>query len=362
MMLSMSRILSTIFFCAFLHFYSNSQSVIAYYSGNAKDIDRYPIEKITHIIYSFCHLKGSRLHVGNAADSNTIKKLVGLKKKYHALKVLLSLGGWGGCKTCSPVFSTTEGRESFANSVADISNYFSTDGIDIDWEFPAVAGYPGHPYSAADRDNFTALIKVLRDKLGAAREISFLAACFSPYLQQSIDWKAVMPVTDRVNLMTYDIIGSRNKRTGHHANLYSTSWQRESADNAIKYLDSLGIARNKIVIGVAFYGRQFIEVPAINNGLHQPGAFKRFVPLKEIRKNYTSANGYIKYWDKEAAAPYKYNAARKIYLTYDDEQSVSAKCAYVKEKGLNGIMFWELRLDIPRKGLTDQIYKSLRDD
>jgi chitinase len=354
----MLRLILLICFCSLLRNYGNGQVIIAYYSGDGKDIDRYPVEKLSHIIYSFCHLKGNRLHVGSTADSNAIKKLVSLKKKYPSLKILLSLGGWGGCRTCSPVFATTAGREAFAASIAEISGYFSTDGIDIDWEFPAVAAYPGHPYSPADRDNFTALIKTLRDKLGDSKEISFLAACFTPYLQQSIDWKAVMPFADRVNLMTYDIIGSRNKRTGHHANLYSTSWQQESADNAIRYLDSLGIARNKIVIGVAFYARQFINVPAINNGLHQPGKFKRFATLKELRKNFTPSNGYIKYWDKEAAAPYLYNAAKKIYLTYDDEQSVAAKCAYIKAKGLNGIMFWELRLDIPRNGLTDQIYKS----
>jgi chitinase len=158
--------------------------------------------------------------------------------------------------------------------------------------------------------------------------------------------------------MTYDIIGSRNKLTGHHTNLYSTSWQQESADNAITYLDSLGIARNKIVIGAAFYARQFENVPGKNQGLHQPGKFKRFVPLKELRKKYTAASGYIRYWDKEARAPYMYNARKRIYLTYDDEQSIAAKCAYVQEKALNGIMFWELRLDIPENGLLDQIYQS----
>lgn len=335
-----------------------SQNLIAYYSGNARDIDRYPVEKLTHIIYSFCHLRSNRLHVG--ADSVTIKKLAGLKKKHPGLKVLLSLGGWGGCKTCSPVFSTTKGRKEFAQSVAQLSSRFNTDGIDIDWEFPAAIGFPGHPYSPADRENFTALIKTLRDELGNNKEISFLAACFSPYLRQSFEWKAVMPYADRINLMTYDIIGSRNKRTGHHANLYSTSWQQESADNAIKYLDSLSIPRNKIVIGVAFYAREFTGVPDTSNGLHQTGTFKRFVTMNQLRKTFTIANGYASHWDDEAKAPYLYNSVRKTYLTYDDERSVAAKSTYVKEKGLNGIMFWELRQDRPVNGLLDQLYKTLR--
>ena len=265
----------------------------------------------------------------------------------------------GRCKTCSPVFSSAKGREDFSTSVAEATNYFHTDGIDIDWEFPAAIGYPGHPYSDGDRNNFTALIKNLRAKLGADKEISFLAACFTPYLQQSIDWHKVMPFADRVNLMTYDIIGSRNQLTGHHANLYSTSRQKESADNAIRYLDSLQVPRHKIAIGVAFYAREFAKVPGKNRGLHQPGQFKRFVPMKQLRKDYTSANGYAVYWDTVAHAPYMYNRKLKVYLTYDDEHSVAAKSAYVRQKGLNGIMFWELRLDIAKNGLLDVLYDHL---
>jgi len=38
----------------------NKISVIAYYAGDAKTVDEYPIEKLTHIIFSFCHLKGKQ--------------------------------------------------------------------------------------------------------------------------------------------------------------------------------------------------------------------------------------------------------------------------------------------------------------
>lgn len=337
-----------------------AQNIIAYYSGNAQGIDRYPVDKLTHIIYSFCHLKGNRLHVHSAADSATIKKLVSLKQQYPALKVLLSLGGWGGCKTCSPVFGSAAGREAFAQSVVELTDYFHTDGIDIDWEFPAVASYPGHPFSPDDRDNFTALLQTLRQKLGPSADISFIAAAFSPYLQQSIDWKKAMHPATRVNLMTYDIIGSRSPVTGHHASLYSSTRQQESTDHALRYLDSLGIPHSKIAIGVAFYAREFDGVPDINHGLYQPGRFKRFLPLKQVRRQYNAAAGYQEYWDEEARAPYRYNASKKIYLTYDNERSTALKAAYVREKKLDGLMFWELRLDNATGGLTDVIYNALR--
>src|SRR3954469_11433396 len=94
----------------------NKISVIAYYAGDAESVDAYPIEKLTHIIFSFCHLKGNELAVDNAKDTLTIRKLIALKQRNPSLKVILSLGGWGGCKTCSPVFATEAGRNEFAKS------------------------------------------------------------------------------------------------------------------------------------------------------------------------------------------------------------------------------------------------------
>src|SRR6202790_2344042 len=116
----------------------SAQSIIAYYSGNAKKIDKYPVNKCTEIIFSFCHLNRNLLTVDNRKDTSTIRALVGLKKKNRKLKILLSLGGWGGCETCSDVFSTDSGRSEFSTSVLGLMEYFHTDGIDIDWEFSAL--------------------------------------------------------------------------------------------------------------------------------------------------------------------------------------------------------------------------------
>jgi hypothetical protein len=45
------------------------------------------------------------------------------------LKVLLSLGGWGGCGPCSEVFSTKNGRAEFARSVKQLLDGTHTDGL-----------------------------------------------------------------------------------------------------------------------------------------------------------------------------------------------------------------------------------------
>ena len=333
----------------------SEMAVIAYYAGDSKKIDLYPVSKLTHIIYSFCHLDGNRLKVDNEADSVTISKLVSLKKVNPKLKVLLSLGGWGGCKNCSPVFSTEEGRNAFARSVKEVNDYFHTDGIDLDWEYPAIEGYPGHAFKVEDRSNFTALVKTLRKILGNRHEITFAAGGFTKFLEQSIEWKEVMAVVDYVNLMTYDLVNGNSKMTGHHTPLYSTLQQKESADNAIRYLRSIGVPVNKIVIGAAFYARTWENVDSTANGLYQSGNFKHFVPYRQFDTRLKEEDGFVFYRDTVAKAPYAYNPKTATYATFDDPVSILEKSRYVKQNGLKGIMFWELGLDRQSKGLLDVI-------
>lgn len=331
--------------------------VIAYYSGNSKAIDNFQVKKLTHIIYSFCHLKGNRLNVDNANDSATIKKLVSLKAMNPKLKVLLSLGGWGGCEFCSPVFATEAGRDEFAKSVKEVNDHFGTDGIDLDWEYPAIEGYPGHKYQSSDRGNFTALVKAIRNALGDQHEISFAAGGFNDFLKRSIDWKEVMSVVNYVNLMSYDLVNGFSTTTGHHTPLFSTASQAESADNAIRYLTSVGVAANKIVIGAAFYARTWERVTSANNGLNQPGKFKSFIPYRQMDQRLSTDSGFVFYRDTVAKAGYAYNAAKRTFATFDDKLSIRNKTQYVKDKGLHGIMFWELTLDTDSDGLLDVIDK-----
>ena len=337
-------------------------TVTAYYPGDATEINNYPVEKLTHVIFSFCHLKNNKLSVDNASDSLTIQKLVSLKIRNPQLKILLSLGGWGGCKDCSEVFSTERGRKEFARSTKEITDYFKSDGIDLDWEYPVIEGFPGHAYSGEDKNNFTSLLKELRKELGKKHEISFAAGGFTSFLEQSIDWKKVIPLVDRVNLMTYDLINGNSTVTGHHTALYSTALQKESADNAIRYLDSIGVPLNKLVIGAAFYARIFEGVADINNGLYQKGKFKSSISYRNFDSTFNSRDGFVHYWDEIAQATYFYNAEKKIFATGDDEKSIKLKTKYAQEKGLNGIMFWELLGDKPKNGLVDLIYSTSHTD
>lgn len=286
-------------------------SVIAYYTGDSKLIDYYETAKLTHQIFSFCHLKDGRLNVANARDTATIHHLVGLKQQYPRLKIMLSLGGWGGCAPCSETFSTHEGRLRFARSVKELNDYYGNDGLDLDWEYPTIPGFPGHLYQAADRDNFTELVS------------------------------------------GYATV------TGHHTPLFSTRPGEQSADHAVNYLLGLGIPASKLVIGAAFYTRIWNKVAPDNKGLYQPGEHTHGVNFSHYDSQLIAEKGWTCYWDNDAKASWWYNAQENKFATGDDLRSVREKAAYVKKKKLGGIMFWELTLDKPTEGMLDAIDEIL---
>lgn len=335
-------------------------SVIAYYTGDKQTIDRYELDKLTHIIFSFCHLKDGLLHVDNAKDTATIQHLVALKKKYPELKVMLSLGGWGGCEPCSDAFSTADGRMRFAKSVKEVNDHFGTDGIDLDWEYPAITGYPDHPYRPDDRENFTALVVELRKVLGEGHELSFAAGGFQKYLDHSIEWNKVIPLVDRVNIMSYDLVNGYATVTGHHTPLYSVQPDEESTDRAVAYLLSIGAPASKLVIGAAFYTRVWKNVAETDGGRYQAGEHIRGYDFKRYDTELTPEKGWTSFYDDHAEAPYWYNATAKQYATGDDVRSVKAKTRYALEKGLGGIMFWELTLDKEQGGMVNAIADEIR--
>ena len=333
--------------------------IIAYYMGDGSDLQRYNVSQLTHIIYSFLHLTGNQLSFNSATDKRALQRLVALKKQHPHLKVMLSLGGWGGCETCSDIFNSTENRKAFAQSTLAIIEDYQADGIDLDWEYPTIAGYPGHKYAAHDRANFTALIQELRNAFGNRYQLSFAAGGFDSFLETAVDWDAIMPLLDNVNLMSYDLVNGGTPHTGHHTALYSTTQQKDSTDNAVQFLLRKGVAPEKIIIGAAFYARMWEKVNANNNGLYQSGVHIDGADYKEFSTRFNSADGYVYYWDNIAKAPSFYSQSKKVFATFDDKRSLAEKARYVQKHKLGGMMFWQLPHDTDNDGLLDTIHKNL---
>ena len=196
--------------------------------------------------------------------------------------------------------------------------------------------------------------------MGSTPEISFAAGGFVKFLHESVEWDKVTPLVDKINLMTYDLVNGNSTVTGHHTPLYSTPEQIESTDNAVHYLDSIGVPKNKLVIGAAFYARVFDVDKDANNGLYQAGKFNHGIDYKDFNIDSLQKLGFVYYWDDVAKAPYMYAASKKQVISFDNERSLALKTKYAVEQGLNGIMFWELGNDKTSNGLLDAIVNALK--
>jgi len=349
------------FFFLLISVSSTAQTkIIAYATGRAENIVQYPVDKLTHIIYSFLKIQNDTLTFRDSIQENTVQQLVALKAANPQLKIMVSVGGWGGCSFCSELFAGEEQRSNFAKTTVALLKQYGIDGLDLDWEYPAIEGYPGHKYDTADKDHFTELVKALRQEMGSNYLLSFAAGSFMQYLQQSVNWDAVMPQVDFVNLMSYDLVGGFATVTGHHTLLQDYMPGQESAAKTVNWLLDKKVPAGKVILGAAMYARVWDSVPDIDHGLYQPGRFKQGVAFADFKNYFSDTSGYQYYRDKKGKAPYQYNASKNLFASFDDEWSITEKTKFIRRKKLGGIMFWELALDAKTDGLIDAMYNGLR--
>ena len=65
------------------------------------------------------------------------------------------------------------------------------------------------------------------------------------------------------------------------------------------------------------------------------------------------------FWDAAAQAPFLWNARQRIFISYDDPESLRVKCRYLKQRGLAGVMFWQYYSD-ETGALLDALDAELR--
>ena len=348
--------------------------IIGYVTGDDWTKEQIDPRKLTHINYAFAvpAATGSLAPI-TAKDSVNLAALTSLKAGNNDLKVLISIGGWGGCKYFSDAALTDASRRKFANSAVALLKKHRLDGVDIDWEYPAQVG-AGNVFRPADQQNFTLFLKAIRDRLdeqgrqdhrvGANHYLLTAATGADTAFVNHTELGKAQRYLDYVNVMTYDLYHGNDKVTGHHSNLYQSAkgnQSRNSSANAVDGHIRAGVPAHKIVLGLPFYGRGWGDVRAQDNGLYQPAAGEHsFISHDELLDKYINKNGFVRYWDADAKAPYLWNAASRTFISYADEESFLPKLAYVKTKKLAGVMFWEYMYDVRHDQLLNVLVKGLK--
>ncbi len=296
---------------------------------------------------------------------DALTELPRIRAANPALRMVISVGGWGA-GGFSPAAATEEGRQKFAASCLALAEEWKLDGIDIDWEYPGL-DWADIEASPADRENYTLLLAAVRNAFNAAGHSDWMltvAVGCDRYFTQNTEMDKVAEILDYVSIMTYDMRGCGDRVTGHHSNLYSPKEithprQIRSVEHAVKVYREAGVPAEKLVIGIAFYTRMWKGVQTDSTGLSCPAEPGDYGPgYSDILQDYMGKDGFVEYWDEEAAAPYLSNG--ETLFSYDNPRSIAAKCAYVKEKGLLGVMYWEHSCDATRTLLSaiDEAMKS----
>jgi chitinase len=334
-----------------------------------------PGDRLTHIFYAFgrvtedgtAALGDACIDIGECAPGaappdapagGSFAELAALKARFPELKLMVSLGGWGGSRWFSDAAATAEGRQRLVASTIDVflrpfPDLF--DGIDVDWEFPVAGGLPENTYRPQDRRNLTLLMEEYRrqlNTLGAASGRRYelaIAASARPHEIANLELDRLPDVLDFINVMTYDYHSAdtiAHFNAPLHAAANDPTPALTVAASMQVFLDA-GVPADQLVVGAPFYGRGYGSVAAADHGLFQTGSPAaagdyREVDYREVVRRRPAEHGFRRFWHPEAQVPWLYNAETGVFFTYDGPDGVRAKADYVRARGLGGIMFWEI--------------------
>jgi len=396
-----------------------------HYSGhNIADLEKNGVAgELTHLIYAFGDVTATAAPacaIEDPADAyqdpsvpsvsgkpftaplfGNYGALLQLKQLHPHLKVLISLGGQAGnAAGWVTAASSASGRAALASSCIDLFVKGNIapgirapglfDGFNIDWEFP----------HAADKENFTALLKEFRAQLDAWTKTTgkrYTLTFDSPAGAQNyvnIDLKAAAEQVDFLTIDGYDYAGTWDKQTNEQSPLYETADnplrnQAFSIDETVAAYLKAGVPAAKYTMGLPLYAVGWTGVANANHGLYRsapavspvltadgsglcPNADKRapspgcdtlltpgFLTYATV-ENLVNKNGYIPWYDAARVGATLYNPAAGTFYSYDDPTSVKAKTAYIKKMKLGGAYVWALNHDDAQGSLTKAIAAGLK--
>jgi len=287
---------------------------------------------LTHLNYSFAHVDESfkSVKIDNPAR---LRQIVKLKEQNPDLKVLLSIGGWGSGRF-SEMAANEHFRKQFCENCRKVVKEYGLDGIDIDWEYPTSSD-AGISSSPDDTKNFTLLMRDLRKALTRIKLLTFASAAGAGY----IDFKAVLPYVDFVNVMAYDMASFPM----HHAALYGPTegWNMTTSKAVEKHL-AAGVPKEKLVLGMPFYGKGSFKLP-------------EHVDMEQVK----AERNLTEEWDSIGHYPYLMDASGKKVYSFENARSISDKCQLILDQDLHGAMFWDCSGDTDDHELTRTIWDHL---
>ena len=284
-----------------------------------------PWDQLTHLSIAF----GRTTEEGGLADAANIEKLLPIFREGQkkGVKVLLSAGGGGNKTIMAGVLLNDTYRNRFKKELLKAVEDWGFDGLDIDYEH--WAGGP-EGYGEGDKEKVALLenfYKELRTELPKGKLLT--AAVSADYPEWNGGWgnynvytNSMFEYLDLVNIMVYDFTGGwKSSKVAQHASMEHFRMA------AKRWSEIRGVPKEKIILGVPFYGVHFVSAETPVGATH--------MPYKEILTNYPNEQAT----EKDEIG----------LLFYNGKPTMRAKAGYVNDNGYGGIMIWAISHDSPNK-------------
>jgi chitinase len=402
------------------HSHGESARTVGYYTQWSVYDRKFPIRslvdngsaaKLTHINYAFSFLdtqgkcvsadpwadyqmpftaensvSGKADEAGQALLGN-LNQLRQLKAKYPKLRVYISVGGWTGSKYFSDAALTPQSRAAHVKSCIDTwlkgdlpgapagaaAGVF--DGVDLDWEWPGSEGNPGNVIRPQDKRNFTKLLleyRIQLIKLGFQNRRTYDLTAFLPanpaMMDRGFEIPLVYGLLTFATVQGYDYHGSWDPLTNQQSAVRNSATDptspKFSSQVVVDAMLQRGAQRDKIVLGVPFFGRGWTGVTNQNNGLFQPATgpapatFEAGSEDYKVLKNLAGSGTYKVYRDEQAGHAWLFDGT--TFWTYDDPAEMKRKASFINQHRLGGAMIWSLDGDTSNGELIAALHRSLR--
>lgn len=332
---------------------------IGYFESWARDRTCYPFfadnvnpQLYTHLNYAFGQISNGVMVAPTGVDLTEIQAFNALKSVNSELKTLISVGGWAfndpgpTQQEFHNIILTSASRQKFINSVQNYLSTYGFDGIDIDYEYPSAPDRGGHP---EDKSNYVQLVKEMRAAFGSKYLISIAAPASYWYLQNFAIGE-MSKYLDFINVMTYDIHGTWDADIESLGPVVRSHTNIKEVQSALDLFLRDGVPSQKLVLGLAYYGRAF--------QLADPTCNKVDCKFKGPAKAgpCTNSPGTLAWFEirdiieKTKAVPvYDADSMSKIltfdsdqWVAYDDDETLILRQNFAGENCLLGTMIWSI--------------------
>ncbi|KAJ5224936.1 hypothetical protein N7468_006161 [Penicillium chermesinum] len=338
---------------------------VAYYelfNMDNRKCDKYipehiPAGGLTHLNLAFAVIS-DKFEISED-DSDLVTRAAHLKDRFEGLRVNIAIGGWdfndGATATIwSDLVADYQNTQTFMDSLVAYLKKYGLDGVDLDWEYPVAEDRGGAKEDYGNYVTFVARLRERFDQENPGWEISITLPASYWYLR-GFDVEQLQKYISYFNLMSYDFHGLWDKHNDWTGPYLKGHTNLTEAKQGLDLLWRNNVKPENVVMGFGFYGRSFTM---LDSTCHDPNEGCQFstaglpgdcsdtagiLTYAEIRSRNNSLNTDT-YYDEKSTTKYMTYSADQ-WISYDDEESFTAKKKFLTSQCLSGLMIWAIDQD-----------------